>query len=93
MNFEAAERWQRCLWRCSEGEYITRDPPLTKRWNELVDEARRVDCAVVPEPLSSNRFLHLLFLIVFPHRVTPEAIRHLGWKFDRTWFVPPPISS
>src|SRR5260221_9881483 len=91
--FAPASRWQYCLWRSNEGKYIETQPPLTKQWTQLVEEARSVNCDLAPQPLVENRFLSALFLILFPYRANPQIIRKLGWQFDRTWFILPPLSA
>ncbi len=90
--FAPASRWQYCLWRNKEGEYTEIQPPLTKHWNQLVEEARSVSCDIAPQPLVENRFLSALFLILFPYRANPRVVRKLGWQFDRTWFILPPLN-
>lgn len=91
ISFIPDSQWQYCLWRTDKGEYIELQPPLTKDWNELVDEARQVNCVEAPRILSENKFLFALFLILFPHRGTPSAIRSLAYQFDRTWFIAPAV--
>jgi hypothetical protein len=89
MTFIPDAHWRYCLWRTDRGEYVQVQPPLTKDWNELVDEARQVDCLEAPGILAENRSLFALFLILLPHRGTPSAIRSLAYQFDRTWFIAP----
>ena len=93
VSFIPDSKWQYCLWRTDRGDYVQVQPPLTKQWDDLVEEARHVDCPEVPESLSSNRILHALFLILLPHRSTPSAVCALARRFDRTWFIPPPITA
>jgi hypothetical protein len=93
VSFVPDSKWQYCLWRTEYGEYVEVQPPLTKQWDDLVEEARRIDCPEVPESLSSNRILHALFLILLPHRSTPSAVRALARRFDKTWFIAPPIGN
>jgi len=35
----------------------------------------------------------MLFVIIFPYRGTPAAIRFLGKAFDETWFIDKPITN
>lgn len=92
VSFVPEFKWQYCLWRTQYGEYIKKQPPLTKNWEELVEEARRIDCPDVPGNLHGNRILHALFLILIPYRSTPAAIRALARRFDETWFIAPPVT-
>jgi len=91
VSFVPDARWRYCLWRTEHGEYVEVQPPLTKQWEQLVAEARRVDCSEAPAAMSQNKFLHALFLILVPYRATPSAIRAIAKRFDETWFIPPPI--
>jgi len=91
VSFIPDAKWCCCLWRTKQGKYVEVEPPLTKHCEELVAEARRIDCSEVPEAMSENRFLHALFLILLPYRATPSAIRALARRFDKRWFIPPPM--
>lgn len=90
--FAPATEWRYCLWRSERGEQMHRQPPLTKDWNALVEEAR--DCVPrgIPRELARNKYLLLLFVLICPHRGTPAAIRYLGRQFNSTWFIGPPKS-
>jgi hypothetical protein len=90
-SFIPESKWQYCLYRTDKGEYIHVIPPFTKQWNDLVDEARRIDCNEMPHSMKDNKFLTMLFLIVFPYRGIPSVIRHIAYCFDKTWFINPPI--
>jgi hypothetical protein len=91
IEFKPATRWQYCLWRTKDGRYIQRPRELTKRWDDLVREARVVACSTVPKPLLALPHLLLLWLMLFPHRANADVIRFLGWKLNDTWFIEPPI--
>jgi len=89
--FQPKKEWQFCLWRCEEGEEIMVQPPLTKKWEDLVSDARDISCAGVPEPLKNLKFPLMLWAIIFPYRATPSVIRFLGKKFNDSWFIAPPL--
>jgi hypothetical protein len=93
MHFVPRYPWQYCLWRVKEeiGRYENVGPTWPKQWSDLKKEARSVSYGSIPKQLASDRMLLAFFLLAFPHRATPEVIRYLGWKFDRTWFLDPPI--
>lgn len=91
ISFVPESKWQYCLWRTIKGKYVEVEPPLTKKWDDLVNEARCVDCPDVPTSMKENKYLHLLFLILFPYRGTPAVVRSLAYCFDRTWFIQSPI--
>jgi hypothetical protein len=84
--------WQYGLWRVEEkGKYVETQPVLTKAWDNLVQEARDINCPHVPQALAQRHFLLALFLIIVPFRGSPEVIRYLGWKFDQNWFIQLPV--
>ncbi len=66
-------------------------PPSTKVWADLVEDARDCKGVGIPAPLRAEKFLLLLFLFIMPHRATPDAIRFLGKHLGTVWFIPPPI--
>jgi hypothetical protein len=90
-HFMPLKPWMFCLKESPEGVEMTLQPKLTKDWGELVDEARDVSGFGIPDALKSNKFLLILFLILFPHRGTPWVVRYLGWKFNESWFIDEPI--
>jgi len=88
--FSPPQPWRYCLHKSDDGEEITNLPPLTKQWEELVEESRDISCPEVPYTLKANKFLLLLFIIIFPYRAIPSVIRFLGKEFNDCWFIPPP---
>lgn len=90
-HFQPDEDWQFCLWRSEDGQEIMVQPPLTKTWEDLVDEARDVSCEGVPVALK-NKFLLMLWTIIFPYRGTPSVVRFLGKEFNDSWFIAPPLA-
>lgn len=91
VEFEPKYRWQYCLPHSSEGVATQTLPPLTRAWQEAIDEARIVGCESVPSPLLEQPLLHLLYIICFPYRAQHSVIRRLGWKLNPVWFLPPPL--
>lgn len=77
LEFEPAERWQYYLWRCEYGTNVSEYPPLTKHWEDLQKEA--FDCRDngLPTILRQDPVLMLLFIMTYPHRATPEAVKWL----------------
>jgi len=90
-HFEPSKPWMYCLRKVRDGKEITEQPKLTKEWRELAAEARDVSGNGVPRVLRSNKHLFILFLLLFPYRGTPSAIRYLGREFNETWFIEDPI--
>lgn len=93
LEFHPEPTWRFCLWRTDHGRYVQRERQLTKQWDELVKEARDVRCVTAPGAFAARPFLLALWLILCPQRATADVLRFLGWKFDETWFIGPPISA
>ncbi|CEP66434.1 Uncharacterized [Moorella glycerini] len=77
LEFEPAEPWQHYLWRSEYGTNVSEYPPLTKHWEDLRKEA--IDCRdnSLPTILRQHPVLMLLFIMTYPHRATPEAVKWL----------------
>lgn len=90
-HFMPLNPWMFCLKESPEGIEMTIQPKLTKDWDELVVEARDVSGYGIPDAMKSNKFLLMLFIVLFPHRGTPWAVRYLGWKFNDSWFIDKPV--
>jgi hypothetical protein len=89
-QFVPSKRWKYCLIKDDEGEEISIQPPLTKEWGDLIEEARNISCPEIPENMAKNKFLLMLFIIIFPYRALPSAIRYLGGAFNDCWYIAPP---
>lgn len=91
-HFVPEERWMYCLYRSANGTNVDDQPPLTKEWQELQQDARECRCPEVPVSLVENKFLFLLFSMVFPYRAIPSVIQKLDRYFNGAWFIrEPPI--
>jgi hypothetical protein len=90
-HFEPEKSWMYCLNTSEKGIEITEQPKLTKEWEELKNDARDVSCEGIPVELKKNKFLLMLFVMLFPYRGTPSVIRYLGREFNETWFIDKPI--
>jgi hypothetical protein len=93
MHFEPDKEWKFCLFRSSKGRNITVYTKIPTTWHELIQDARECRVAQVPKELLREKYILLLFVIVFPHRATASIIRLLGRRFSKIWFIPPPIES
>ena len=81
-------KWQYCLYRTKHGEIV---PPFTEQWDNLVYQARSINCEEMPNSLKENKFVAILFLLLFPYRGTPSVINSIAYCFDKTWFIDQPI--
>lgn len=86
-KFQPKERWQHCLFRCEEGDNSETLRESREEWANLVHEARSIRCDSVPAPLLERPFIHMLYLIHFPHRARPDVMRRTSRAFDRTWLI------
>ena len=91
--FDPLKPWMYCLKEVPHGDNITIQPKLTKEWDELKVEARENLCVGVPISLKINKYLFILFIILFPYRATPSAIRYLATQFHDSWFIEAPIDN
>jgi hypothetical protein len=79
-SFQPDKKWQYHLWRSREGTNKSTYPPFTKQWDELKEESFESNGKSLPKPMKQFIPIYLIFLCVFPHRATPEAIRWLDKK-------------
>lgn len=70
--------WQLCLWRQeADGELRDSEPEMTQSWAQLRHEASQTDLARIPKLFQEHPELLLLFIIVYPHRLTPDVAKFL----------------
>jgi len=50
-------------------------------WRELQEDSNKIDLSYIPKVLSENPQILLLFLIVYPHRITEDVIKYLDKAF------------
>lgn len=82
VSFDPKENWQFCLWQCEDGIYIETMPKETQSWSELVLESNRYDISKIPELFNKRPEMLLIFLIVYPHRLSPNVGRYLDNIFS-----------
>lgn len=90
-RFDPDQSWQYCLYRNDGGVQRMIQPPSTKAWSDLVEDARDCRGTGIPAALRAEKFVLLLFLLLLPYRATPDAIRFLGKHLGTVWFIEPPI--
>jgi hypothetical protein len=88
-RYEPQEPWEFATVYSERGmEYLVQ-PPAAKLWSELVNEACESEGSDVPQVLRDHIYVLLLFIILFPYRATPSAIRFLGARLSHVWMVTP----
>lgn len=91
--FELEANWHYCFWRRhDDGREATRFPPLTDTWDNVVLQSRNVATPEIPGSLRDRPLMLLLFVILAPHRATPNVVRFLGHRFGTYWLREAPIS-
>lgn len=64
-------------WTSREGALVTRYPRLTQSWSELLEESRVTKTDSLPRELILRPSFLLRFLLVYPHRISTEAVKFL----------------
>ncbi len=77
-HFQIEEHWHFFKWRNKDvGKEKSYLPAFTQSWQELKEIASNYDERKIPTPLINDPIFGLLFLLYFPHRVTPDIIKFL----------------
>lgn len=84
-TFVPRKLWQFYLWRSEEGELNTRQPNRTQSWSELRQISEHVAENSIPRLLRERPWILMLFLIVYPHRLSPEPAKMLNSYFPQFW--------
>jgi hypothetical protein len=79
-RFEPTGKWRFFLWRTDKGKHWSVCPTFPKRWNELCSEAREAQGKRIPALIKTWPVFLLLFLCVYPHRLTAEIVRWLDTR-------------
>lgn len=70
-------KWEYLTWKVGKGNLIEKFPKQTQSWRELVEDAQLDDYNSLPKVLVNDPAFALLFLLVFPQRLTPTIIKLL----------------
>ncbi|MBM3125276.1 MAG: hypothetical protein FJZ87_09395 [Chloroflexi bacterium] len=81
VEYKTDNPWEFCLWHTEIGKLILHRPKYPQSWRELQEEADRIDLAYIPKILLEYPAVLLLFLIVYPHRITKDVIKFLDTAF------------
>jgi hypothetical protein len=66
-----------CRWHNENGNLIVQIPKMPQSWKELYDGAFDIDEKYIPKVFKKNPILLLLFVIVYPHRMTIDVIKFI----------------
>ena len=76
-SFIPSAPWEYCLWRTDNGENVLNQFKHTKEWSELKSEACDIETPNIPTYFRNDIVLLMIFLIYYPYRAIPEAVRYL----------------
>ena len=83
-QFNVESPWQYCLWRTDAGMEETKQLPLTQEWSAVYAQSLSTVCDEVPAALKAQPLVLMLFVILVPHRATPNVVRFLNREIQRT---------
>lgn len=69
-------------WKIAKGKLIEKFPNQTQSWKVLVDEANSSNYANIPTILVNNPAFALIFMLVFPQRMTPQLVKLVDGKLN-----------
>jgi hypothetical protein len=81
VEYKTDQPWEFCVWHTETGKLTVHQPKFPQSWKELQEKANEIDISYIPKPYLDNPSILLLFLIVYPHRVTKDVIKFLDDKF------------
>lgn len=81
-RFKPDQGWQMFTWHCPKGDFETQEPRHTQSWAHLTDWASTAHTSWLPGFLTEKPHLLLLFLMVYPHRVSPDLVKLLDQEFS-----------
>lgn len=69
-----------CFWRTEAGRLYDKQPEMPQSWEKLKAEARKVDNSSIPKLFDMHRELLLMFMLVYPHRLTKNVAKVMDEK-------------
>lgn len=82
VEYRTDKPWEFCLWHTENGNLIVHQPKYPQSWKELQDESQKIDLSNIPKALVDSPAILLIFLIVYPHRITKNVIKYLDKSFN-----------
>jgi len=80
VEFQPKYKWHFFRWRNKEGKELVEQQRHRQNWFELRKQAQQVTDNNIPEKLKKEPVLFLLFLCVYPHRITTSIVKWLDNK-------------
>ena len=77
VEFKPKYKWHFFIWKNDEGQELVEYPKHKQQWPELRKQAQEIDHKNIPEKFKKEPILFLLFLCVFPHRISTSIVKWL----------------
>jgi hypothetical protein len=69
------------LWKSPQGHEAVRKPEITQSWELLENKAAENRTEILPQVLRRDLDFALMFLLVYPHRLSPGLVRLLDANY------------
>ncbi|HEX4665391.1 MAG TPA: hypothetical protein VH207_02230 [Chthoniobacterales bacterium] len=70
------------LWKSPKGHEAVRHPETTQSWKVMVDKASEDRRQSLPQMLRDDSDFAIMFLLAYPHRLSPALVRHLDARLQ-----------
>ena len=77
IKFKPGHKWHFFRWKNDEGQELIECPKHRQEWSEFKKQAQEIDHGNIPEKFNKEPILFLLFLCVFPHRISTSIVKWL----------------
>ena len=84
MSFQPTPTIDGLVWECPHGHEAVRNPDMTQSWKVLKNEAVADRSAKLPQVIRTNRDFALMFLLAYPHRLSPALVGVLDAAYRRS---------
>lgn len=72
-------------WKVKQGKLIEKFPNQTQSWKDLVENSNSRRFGSIPSILMGKPAFALIFMLVFPQRLTPDLVRLVDTKLLSSW--------
>lgn len=81
VEFQPRYKWHFFRWRNKEGRELVEQQKHGQKWFELREQAQKINDKDIPEKFKKEPVLFLLFLCVYPHRISTSIVKWLDNQF------------
>ncbi len=82
LELEPTNLYDFFIWKAKKGKLVEKFPNQTQSWKALVENSLSDDYSKIPKILAEKTDFALLFILVFPQRLTPSVIRLIDTKIS-----------